>query len=1041
MQIEDFGTVNKEGGNKRARSLRGRFKQNRERGDKAQSGIPPVELPRGYWDRCVLCVGEERRFGNLALLERGTGEGGRRKRLVLRGAKELLKGKVVEDGVIRGKEKEDKAAREAAHKVAEDVQGQGGTVEGAAVSPIVEKTPAASKYLNMPETVWYSEETGAWEVFNFQKADEEGKAGDKTTQNAEIDPERANFFFTTWLERAADIRYTIHEDVYNEIQHTLRGGLSLRPPQEPNGQPIPRTITLLQTPQDGAMEFLDNVVETVAQDLDADLIRLNAQDFAETLSLYIGENVAWQAPHLSSLGYETARVAGKLEDFSNKRDTTPIHEDAEGVEDEDDPLGPGKSASATAFPVLDLKSILKSMKLGGLGKSSKASSVDAGSSWTHHLVDLTGRGPPSAVSSNPSDIDHWGNLKINAALEKLISGADEQRSQIKVDDDTHDAAPKDLIIQIQDYRELNSTKAGAEILVKLRAIVDKKWQAGRNIICVGTTANEQIVDAFATPEIQQLQSEAEFETRTIYVPTEQDSEKLKQFEDVERSRIRGINTRQIEEMIMRMADGNQTNGFQVHIGEDMETAVGQELQKHSPADAAISATHQIQPDSVKEEPSKSPELSKEAIKAEHLTSLEEGVWTHSRVRRLVTTILGECYPLTQIGGRQFNKGMDTLTFSDEAKVAYGKAAIKAEVEETMKQNEISRGGSKRAHSDKIRELTKTCTPHEKKMLKGIVLPKDIKTTFNDIRAPPETIEALKTLTGLSLSRPEAFSYGVLATDKIPGLLLYGPPGTGKTLLAKAVAKESGATVLEISGADVNDMYVGEGEKNVKAVFSLAKKLSPCIVFIDEADAIFAARGAAGKQRSHRELINQFLREWDGMKDMATFIMIATNRPFDLDDAVLRRLPRKLLIDLPLEGDREAILRIHLKDEVLDPSVSLAAIAKDTPFYSGSDLKNVAVAAALACIREENAIAAKHIGEEAYVFPEKRTLRKEHFTKALEEISASVSEDMSTLGQIRKFDERYGDRKGRRKKSTALGFGGTTVVEKDSEAARVRKLEV
>jgi SpoVK/Ycf46/Vps4 family AAA+-type ATPase len=295
------------------------------------------------------------------------------------------------------------------------------------------------------------------------------------------------------------------------------------------------------------------------------------------------------------------------------------------------------------------------------------------------------------------------------------------------------------------------------------------------------------------------------------------------------------------------------------------------------------------------------------------------------------------------------------------------------------------------------------------------------------------------LTSLSLIRPEAFSYGVLATDKIPGLLLYGPPGTGKTLLAKAVAKESGATVLEVSAADLNDMFVGEGEKNVKALFTLAKKLSPCVVFIDEADAVLSARGE-GKRVAHRELINQFLREWDGMNDLSAFIMVATNRPFDLDEAVLRRLPRRLLIDLPTEKDREAILKIHLKEEILDESVSLSKIAKDTPFYSGSDLKNLSVAAALACIREENDIAAKHTGEEPHVYPEKRILTKTHFDRAMEEISASISEDMSTLTAIRKFDEKYGDRKGRRKKNAALGFGGTTVVERDSEAARVRKME-
>ena len=245
-------------------------------------------------------------------------------------------------------------------------------------------------------------------------------------------------------------------------------------------------------------------------------------------------------------------------------------------------------------------------------------------------------------------------------------------------------------------------------------------------------------------------------------------------------------------------------------------------------------------------------------------------------------------------------------------------------------------------------------------------------------------------------------------------------------------------MLEVSGSEVYDMYVGEGEKNVKAIFTLAKKLSPCVVFIDEADAIFGSRGGHANRTSHRELINQFLREWDGMNDLSAFIMVATNRPFDLDDAVLRRLPRRLLVDLPVEKDRESILRIHLKNEVLEGAVSLSDLAKRTPFYSGSDLKNLAVAAALACVREEIDVAGKHPADasEPYKFPERRTLAKRHFDRAMEEISASISEDMSSLAAIRKFDEKYGDRRGRRKKRSGYGFGNTVDAEK-LETERVR----
>jgi SpoVK/Ycf46/Vps4 family AAA+-type ATPase len=383
----------------------------------------------------------------------------------------------------------------------------------------------------------------------------------------------------------------------------------------------------------------------------------------------------------------------------------------------------------------------------------------------------------------------------------------------------------------------------------------------------------------------------------------------------------------------------------------------------------------------------------------------------------------------------------------------------------------------------LRQIAKTATKHEQWLMPGIADADQIKTTFDQVHVPPETIESIRTITSLSMLRPDAFSYGILATEKISGALLYGPPGTGKTLLAKAVAKESGSTVLEVSGAQIMGKYVGESEKNVAALFSLAQKLSPCIVFLDEADSIFGSRDAlADRTGSHRQTLNQFLKEWDGLNSSSVFVMVATNRPFDLDDAVIRRLPRRLLVDLPTQTDRKAILRIHLEGEQLDESVDLEDLAKRTPFYSGSDLKNVVVSAALACVKEENeqaALAAAKTSLEietptqpetgaaadavttsapptpssdpssapsqppkilhlvrgqTYNFPEKRTLHRRHFDKALQEISASISEDMSSLNRIKKFDEQYGDRKGKKRRKD-FGFGvAPQRVESD---ARVR----
>ncbi len=149
-------------------------------------------------------------------------------------------------------------------------------------------------------------------------------------------------------------------------------------------------------------------------------------------------------------------------------------------------------------------------------------------------------------------------------------------------------------------------------------------------------------------------------------------------------------------------------------------------------------------------------------------------------------------------------------------------------------------------------------------------------------------------------------------------------------------------------------------------------------------------------------------------------MVATNRPFDLDDAVLRRLPRRILLDLPLADGRLQILRVMLRHEVLDPAVRLDDLAAATELYSGSDLKNLCVAAAMEAVKDELRARDAHAGPDPFVFPDRRVLGPAHFAKALAEISASISEDMASLQAIRRFDERYGSsrpRKARRR----MGF--------------------
>lgn len=836
----------------------------------------------------------------------------------------------------------------------------------------------------------------------------------ETASTAETDreaTEKMSYVTKSILEcdLPTEAKYSMHVDIYKEILASIRAGFKIRPSQAVDSKNVVRPVLHLECPKFGGISYLDSVIETISTKLEADLICIDPVDIAQILGPYIDENIAWTPAKASLLGYETSRFSGKLEDYT--KGSTQIAEDMEGVEEEEMNGSMGKKASPTlAFTASNsaeaqkklsaIFSRIKGSLTQALDKSRRSSDVMMPmTSFADPNFSATSSGNPPFSNVKPNN-EQWNELKTTALLEALVAGADSKRASGPASEsaNTDSSVPRDLIIQVREYKDLTKTFVGCNIIDKLRTVVTKRWQSGRNVIMVGTSSWEQARLGLTSSGIMQTQSDIfEGDKRTIFVTPDRKPELDAAFESDDKLRNRTLNIRHIEDMVMKLAG---------------DTSINVDINKNLDSDWVASA------------------------------GLDDAVWHYPRVQRLATTILGLGDNPEIIDGPTFRKAEQLLSESDNAKFSWGVAEAKDEfgdIDRVVDEINASPGKTTITTKDRLKQIRKTCTSHEMKLLGGVVIPSDIHTKFEDVHAPKETVEALKTLTSLSLTRPDAFTYGVLATDRMPGLLMYGPPGTGKTLLAKAVAKESGATVLEISGAEVNDMYVGEAEKNVRAIFSLAKKLSPCVVFIDEADAIFAARGDTKRSTAHREMINQFLREWDGMKDLSAFIMVATNRPFDLDEAVLRRLPRRLLIDLPVEKDRESILKIHLKEEILDDSVSLSDLAKNTPYYSGSDLKNLSVAAALACIREENEMAARHEGETPYTYPEKRVLTKKHFDKAMEEISASISEDMSTISAIRKFDEKYGDRKGRRKKSAGLGFGGTTIPEKDSEAGRVRNV--
>ena len=253
-------------------------------------------------------------------------------------------------------------------------------------------------------------------------------------------------------------------------------------------------------------------------------------------------------------------------------------------------------------------------------------------------------------------------------------------------------------------------------------------------------------------------------------------------------------------------------------------------------------------------------------------------------------------------------------------------------------NQVQGGGSKVMSFGKSR--AKRMTPDSPKI------------GFKDVAGADEAVEELHEIKEF-LENPKKFQ--ALGARIPKGVLLYGPPGTGKTLLARAVAGEAGVPFFSISGSDFVEMFVGVGASRVRDLFEQAKQASPCIVFMDEIDAVGRHRGAGlgGGHDEREQTLNQLLVEMDGFELKDNIILIAaTNRPDILDPALLRpgRFDRQIVVDRPDRSGRKKILEVHSKGKPLEPSIDLETLAAGTPGFTGADLANLINEAALLAAR-------------------------------------------------------------------------------------------
>ncbi|XP_012285360.1 ATPase family AAA domain-containing protein 1-B [Orussus abietinus] len=271
--------------------------------------------------------------------------------------------------------------------------------------------------------------------------------------------------------------------------------------------------------------------------------------------------------------------------------------------------------------------------------------------------------------------------------------------------------------------------------------------------------------------------------------------------------------------------------------------------------------------------------------------------------------------------------------------------------------------AKQKAQDQIRKLAKNdslalsidteqLTDYEMMIATHLIDPRDIKISWNNIAGLEHVIQELKETVILPIQRKELFEDSQL-TQAPKGVLLHGPPGCGKTMIAKATAKESKTSFINLDVSILTDKWYGESQKLTAAVFSLAVKLQPCIIFIDEIDSFLRSRNAQDHEATAM-MKAQFMSLWDGLitdPSCTVIIMGATNRPKDLDRAILRRMPATFHIGLPNEEQRTRIIKLILNNEPIADDINIATLSRLTDGFSGSDLQELCRNASVYRVRD------------------------------------------------------------------------------------------
>ena len=638
----------------------------------------------------------------------------------------------------------------------------------------------------------------------------DSEAADSTPPRTEKETQECNSLYKI----GSPVRsYEINENVLREISSLVRIGLGPDFTKNPEALMSSKADLLLYHPRIGGSFYLDELVARLAATHRADLIRIDPQDIADLGGGYIDDHWNTHIKSLSTLGYDVYPqdlMQASSEDALYAEEAVEEDDATEGEEEDDE-----RSQYNLSRFVPSHISIIPIPQVGENLMDTVHSAIATNPTL------FNDRKPPSRVKLFSQAMEQLINSKIphfletilnansfkrgiNRAVEKHTSSGMEEMRPIQevitevMSSEEHadtESTKKNLIVMINDYVEIQSVSAGANLLAQLHDIVRSRRKDGQNILIIGTSSSDDFGQGISRTSLKKIQSEPHTgPVRTILTPCHNlRSEDLREDHHL---KVALINLRNTQDMLRRLSS---------HV---------RAVDRLSVQDAVFRISSDFRVTDSSRMETMETMLRRELGCDEIFNKFRRYIWPLDIVHHVATVALGLNIPLetkledSQVSMHHIIDAIRLLSKSQAAKYKWMKDRQEEDQERMKSTNRPSSDSSQKplpvsSTSDieaRMKKLRKICNAHEKKLLNGVVDPYSIRTTFADVRVPAETISTLKNLTSLSLIHPEAFTYGVLATDKIPGLLLYGPPGTGKSLLARATAKESGATVLEVSGA-------------------------------------------------------------------------------------------------------------------------------------------------------------------------------------------------------------------------------------------------